>query len=80
MKDFKTFKNIFGNINPEKLKGLKIAGTIGGSILGILYLAFLIVPHFININNFMGIWRTVQARSNTYAIIFVQHMCGYIWR
>ncbi len=53
MKDFKTFKNIFGNINPEKLKGLKIAGTIGGSILGILYLAFLIVPHFININNFM---------------------------
>lgn len=51
--DFKTFKNIFSNVDPKKLKKLKIAGAITGGIAAALYLAFLIIPHFIDINKFM---------------------------
>ena len=51
--DFKTVKNFFNDIDPQKLKGLKIAGIITGGILAVLYLAFLVVPHFIDINKFM---------------------------
>ncbi len=47
------FKNFLNNTNPEKLKTFKKAGIITGSIIAVLYLAFLIVPHFINLNNFM---------------------------
>ena len=38
--DFKTVKNFFNDIDPQKLKGLKIAGIITGGILAVLYLAF----------------------------------------
>lgn len=51
--DFKTVKNFFNDINPQKLKGLKIAGIITGGILAVLYLTFLVVLHFIDINKFM---------------------------
>jgi len=51
--DFKAVKNFFSNIDPEKLKGIKLAGSIAGGFLAVIYLAFLIIPHFIDINKFM---------------------------
>ncbi len=49
------FKNFLNNIDPEKLKTFKKAGIITGSVIAALYLAFLIIPHFIDLNKFMPV-------------------------
>ena len=50
--DFKSFKGIL-NINETAKKKLKITAAVTGGIFAAVYILFLIVPYFINLNNFI---------------------------